>query len=103
MGLKKFEIWIHDHILKNNTIRRFAYGFYQRIVWLFSKKIKSEGDIVQVSPKNGFEYLFGYYDKCPWNPDGDKVLALKVNNTTKEADSKETAIIVIIDPDKKQE
>lgn len=103
MGLKKIEIWVHDHILKNDRIRHFIYGFYQRINWLFSKKIKCEGLIERITPKNEFEYLFGYYDKCPWSNDGTRLLALKVKKTTKEADSKDEAKLVIIDLKTKKE
>ncbi len=31
--------------------------------------------IRQVSPDDGWHYWFGYYDKCPWSPDGTKLLA----------------------------
>jgi hypothetical protein len=31
--------------------------------------------IRKVSPDDGWHYWFGYYDKCPWSPDGTKLLA----------------------------
>ena len=53
MGLDKFEIWVHDHILKNDTIRHFCYGVYQRLLYLFSKKFKTveKGAVVFLSEK----------------------------------------------------
>ena len=40
---------------------------YQRFSYAFSKKIKFEGNIVSITPSDGKEYFFGYYDKSPWN------------------------------------
>lgn len=96
MLLDKIEVWVHDNLLKNNTIRHFLYGIYQRSLVLMSKKIKNEGSIVRVSPQDESEYLFGYYDKCPWSPDGKYMLALKVANSYKKADSSDLAQIVRI-------
>lgn len=96
MGLGKIEVWIHDRVLKNDHIRHFIYGMYQRFLYTFSKKIKVVGNVHKVTPSNEYEYLFGYYDKCPWSPNGKYILALKVKNTTKNADSKDIATIVTI-------
>ena len=97
MGLDKFEIWVHDHILKNENVRHFLYGAYQRALYLVSEKVKCEGNVEVVTPDDGYEYLFGYYDKCPWDSTGRYMLALRVKNATKEADSAEEAEIVTID------
>lgn len=96
MGLGSFEIWVHDHILKNDKIRHACYGAYQRMLYVISPKIKYEGDIQKLTPNDGYEYLFGYYDKCPWSPDNKYILSLKVKNAYKQADSKEEADIVSI-------
>ena len=63
MGLDKFEIWVHDHILKNENVRHFLYGAYQRALYLVSEKVKCEGRVEIITPDDGYEYLFGYYDK----------------------------------------
>lgn len=97
MNLDKLEIWVHDHILKNDKIRHFFYGAYQRALYLLAPKFKYEGDITVVTPDDGFEYLFGYYDKCPWSDDGRYLLTLKVKNASSEADSTVPAEIVRID------
>lgn len=97
MKLDKLEIWVHDHILKNDTIRHFIYGLYQRFLYYISPKISVEGNVEIITPDDGFEYLFGYYDKSPWSPSGHFMLATRVKSTTKKADSTETAEIVTID------
>lgn len=97
MSIDKFEIWVHDHVLKNDKLRHFLYGTYQRFLYLVSPKIKFEGPIEQITPDDGFEYLFGYYDKCPWSDDGKYLLALRVKNASSEADSTKPADIVRID------
>lgn len=97
MNIGKLEIWVHDHVLKNVRIRHTVYGGYQRALYLVSPKIKSEGNISVVFPDDGYEYLCGYYDKCPWSDNGRYLLALKVKNAYREPDSCETAEIVKIE------
>lgn len=97
MNIGKFEIWVHDHILKNDKLRHTLYGAYQRTLYTVSPKIKAEGRITKITPDDEFEYLFGYYDKCPWSDDGRYLLALRVGSARKEADSCEPADIVRID------
>lgn len=91
MRLDKFEIWVHDYILKNENVRHFLYGAYQRLLYVVSEKVKCEGNVEVITPNDGYEYLFGYYDKCPWDSTGRYMLALRVKNATKEADSAEQA------------
>lgn len=97
MNIDKFEIWVHDHILKNDKIRHAAYGAYQRVLYLTSPKMEYDGPIEKVTPDDGYEYLFGYYDKCPWSDDGKYLLALKVKNASSEADSTKPGDIVRIE------
>ncbi len=97
MNIGKLEIWVHDHVLKSDSVRHALYGCYQRALYLASPKIKSEGNIATITPDDGFEYLFGYYDKCPWSDDGKYLLALKVKSASKEPDSCEPSDIVRIE------
>lgn len=97
MNIDKFEIWVHDHVLKNDTIRHMAYGAYQRALYIASPKMEFEGPIEKITPDDGYEYLFGYYDKCPWSDDGIYLLALQVKNASAEADSTKPADIVRIE------
>lgn len=96
MNIDKFEIWVHDHVLKNDTIRHAVYGAYQRTLYMVSPKIKYEGSVERITPDDNHEYLFGYYDKCPWSDDGKYILALRVKNASSEADSCKPADIVRI-------
>ena len=97
MKLDKLEIWVHDHILKNDTIRHFLYGIYQRVLYAISAKIQVEGDVEVITPDDGYEYLFGYYDKCPWDESGRYMLVTRVKSATAKADSTVPADIVTID------
>lgn len=97
MNLDKLEIWVHDYILKNAAIRHFMYGLYQRALYVISPKIDFEGNVKTITPRDGYEYLFGYYDKCPWDESGRYMLALRVKSATAEADSTAKAEIVRID------
>lgn len=72
------------------------YGAYQRTLYMVSPKIKYEGAVERITPDDGYEYLFGYYDKCPWSDDGKFILALRVKNASSEADSCKPADIVRI-------
>ena len=96
MKFDKIEIWVHDNILRNAKIRHFVYGCYQRVLYFASKKIKSKGDIIRLTPVDQYEYFFGYYDKSPWDDTLNRILALRVKTTTKTADSTDNGEIVII-------
>ena len=95
--LDKAEVWIHDHILKNDRIRHTLYGAYQRVLYAISPKITVNSNVQRLSPDNTSEYLCGYYDKCPWDESGDHLLALKVADTRRKAASDQPADLVIID------
>lgn len=73
---------------------RKLYSMYR---YVFSDKIKSEGNIKCVTPDDGLEYFFGYYDKSPWNKDGSCMLCLRAKNTWKYPASEAPADIVLID------
>lgn len=95
--LDKFEIWIHDNLLKNDVIRHALYGVYQRVLVFVAPKFKYDGPIERLTPDDESEYLFGYYDKCPWSEDGGSLLALKVADAARTPDSTAPAEIVRID------
>lgn len=58
---------------------------------------KSYGDIIKISPDDGYEYFFGYYDKSPWDHTGRYILCLKAKCTYKNAAPANEAIIVMFD------
>ena len=66
--------------------------------YALSKKIKSEGNIVKISPKDKRnEYFFGYYDKSPWDASGRFVLCMKAKDTWSHPDPIISADILMID------
>ena len=49
-------------------LKHSAKRVYQMTnVLLNHEKIKAEGNIYRVSPDDGYEYFYGYYDKSPWD------------------------------------
>ena len=70
---------------------------YQLAMYAISPKLKSEGAISRLTPEDGYEYFFGYYDKCPWDPSGRYVLCHRVKNAYESPDSDEEAQLVMID------
>lgn len=66
-------------------------------MYAVSPKLKSEGEISRLTPVDEYEYFFGYYDKCPWDPTGRYVLCHRVKNAYEQPDSAEEAQLVLID------
>lgn len=97
MVLDSLEIFIHDLLIKRPALRHFIYGFYQRLIYTILPKIKSEGNITSITPNDGKEYFFGYYDKSPWDIKDRYLLCLKVDDTTKSVAPKQSADIILID------
>ena len=50
-----------------------------------------------MSPDDGAEYFFGYYDKSPWNTTGRYMLCMRAPNAWSEPDPKSMADILLID------
>ncbi|MGI6561548.1 MAG: hypothetical protein ACOX3Q_03170 [Clostridia bacterium] len=70
---------------------------YQLGMYAISPKIKSEGNIIRVSPNDKKEYFFGYYDKSPWDATGRYMICLRANDTWSDVSPKEQADIILID------
>lgn len=88
---------VSNFLNKSTTIKRLVKRTYQVLMYVISPKIKSEGNIVRVTPKDEFEYFFGYYDKSPWDITERYLLCLQVKETYKDVAPKDTAKLVIID------
>ena len=59
---------INYQLNKCPGIKKYVKRGYQLTMYALSKKIKSEGNIMRVSPNDpSSEYFFGYYDKSPWD------------------------------------
>lgn len=78
-------------------IKRVTKRIYQLGMYTISPKIKSEGNIVRISPDDGMEYFFGYYDKSPWDATDRYMLCLRVKDTVSSVAPKEPAEILIFD------
>lgn len=91
---------VNHMLLKYPAIKKVVKRTYQLGMYAVSKKIKSEGNIVRVSPNDGYEYFFGYYDKSPWDASGRYMLCMKAKDTWSEPDPLTTADIILIDTQK---
>ncbi|MFS0788254.1 hypothetical protein ABC345_17975 [Shouchella sp. 1P09AA] len=101
--LKKVENQINSTFNKLPGLKKYVKRSYQLAMYSVSSKIKAEGDIERISPKDGMEYFFGYYDKSPWNADERFLVCLRAKNTTKSTAPKEKAEIVLIDTENENE
>ena len=88
---------INYQLNKYPLIKKIIKRVYQRCMYCISPKIKSEGDIKKLSPNDGKEYFFGYYDKSPWDATERYVVCLRTEETWKDVSPKTVADIVLID------
>ncbi len=52
---------------------------------------------MRITPTDGYEYFYGYYDKSPWDADDRFMLALRVKYAYKSVAPKEPGTVVLID------
>lgn len=78
-------------------IKKGVKRVYQLGVYAISPKLKSEGDITCITPKDEYEYFFGYYDKSPWDATGRYILCNRVKNAYAKPDNDDEAQLVLID------
>ncbi len=88
---------INYQLNKYPWIKKGVKRVYQLAMYAISPKIKSEGDIKRLSPSDGAEYFFGYYDKSPWDATGRYMLCMRAKNTWSDADPTSMADILLID------
>lgn len=91
---------INYQLNKFPAIKKVIKRAYQLGMYAISPKIKSEGNIQCVSPDDGKEYFFGYYDKTPWDATQRYMLCMRANNTWSDVSPKEKAEIILIDTTK---
>lgn len=77
-------------------LKKGVKRIYQLGMYAISRKIKSQGDIVRVSPDEPGEYFFGYYDKSPWDSTGQYMLCMKAGDTWSDPDPKTSIDILLI-------
>lgn len=89
---------INYQLNKYPGIKKYIKRGYQLVMYSLSPKIKSEGDIIRVSPNDpNNEYFFGYYDKSPWDATGRYMLCMRAKDTWREPDPKGEAEILLFD------
>lgn len=88
---------INYQLNKYPGIKKIIKRGYQLTMYALSPKIKSEGNIICVSPNDGLEYFFGYYDKSPWDATGRYMLCMRAKDTWSEPDPLGEAEIILID------
>ena len=88
---------IHDSLMRFPLVKKIAKRGYQVANVMLSRPKKSEGKIIRVTPDDEYEYLFGYYDKSPWDASGRHMLCLRVKDASREVAPKSIAEIVLID------
>lgn len=88
---------INYQLNKFPVIKKVIKRCYQLVMYAISPKIKSVGNILRVSPDDGEEYFFGYYDKSPWNITGRYMLCMRAVNTWSNPDPLDLADLLLID------
>lgn len=89
---------INYQLNKYPGLKKYIKRGYQRAMYALSKKIKSEGNIIKISPNDPLnEYFFGYYDKSPWDASGRYMLCMRAKNTWSEPDPHGEAEILLFD------
>lgn len=89
---------INYQLNKYPVIKQIVKRIYQHAMYAISPKLKSEGNIIRLSPNdNTHEYFFGYYDKSPWDITDRFILCLRARNTWSDVSPKEPADIILID------
>lgn len=88
---------INYQLNKYPWIKKGVKRCYQLVMYTISPKVEYEGEIQRVSPNDGAEYFFGYYDKSPWDASGRFMLCMKAKDTWSDPDPLSEADIMLID------
>ena len=89
---------INYQLNKYPGVKKVVKSVYQHAMYVVSPKIKSEGNIVRISPDDAsHEYFFGYYDKSPWDITDRYMLCMRARDTWSDVSPKEKADIILID------
>ena len=89
---------INYQLNKYPVVKKYIKRAYQLACYAVSKKIKSEGHIIRISPDDPIhEYFFGYYDKSPWDATMRYMICMRTKDTWSAPDPLGTADILLID------
>lgn len=96
--LMSLEQKINYQLNKVPGLKKYIKRAYQMGCYVMSRKIKSEGNILKVSPDDStHEYFFGYYDKSPWDASMRFMICMRAKDTWSEPDPLGEADILLID------
>lgn len=80
------------------AVKRSCKRMYQLAsVAASGERIRSEGEVIRISPEDGYEYFYGYYDKSPWDASDRFMITVKVKQAYKSVAPKEPGIVGVID------
>lgn len=82
------------------TRRRLKRIYHILGRFLSREQIQSQGPLIRITPKDSWEYFYGYYDKSPWDAKDRYLLALRARCTWRSAAPRESAVLVMIDTKK---
>lgn len=89
---------INYQLNKYPGVKKVVKSVYQHAMYAISPKIKSEGNIIRISPNDpSHEYFFGYYDKSPWDATDRYMLCMRAKDTWSDVSPKEKADIILVD------
>lgn len=98
MGFAEIENAGKRLLAANPALRHSAKSAYHHISYALSdRSVKCEGDVTRVSPDDGYEYFFGYYDKSPWSADERHMLCMRAVCTNKSVAPPELLDILLLD------
>ena len=98
MNFVTIEAWGKRAFEQFPFIKHSAKRMYHLVSYLLSgEKFKSEGNIIRLTPNDGFEYFYGYYDKSPWDASGRYMITIKVKQAYKTVAPKEPGEVVLVD------
>lgn len=95
--IHKLESTVNGILQRYPSVKKVVKRSYQLFMYTISPKISFEGNINRISPDDGMEYFFGYYDKSPWDITDRYMLCLRAKNTYKSPAPNEPAEIVLFD------
>lgn len=99
--MSTMEMKINSFLNKTPKLKKVVKRCYQLAMYGISPKIKSEGKIQKISPDDGMEYFFGYYDKSPWDATDRYMLCIRAKDTYSSVAPKEPAEIILFDTEDK--
>ena len=98
MGFVEFEAAGKKALEQFPAIKHAAKRAYQFVSVATNRdKTKFEGDISRITPDDGYEYFYGYYDKSPWDSSDRYMICLQVQQAYKSVAPKEPGKVCLID------